>query len=170
MKHLHKFYNKEPIPWINLVWENYFLDGNLSLNTSRLSPWWKMILSLSNSFKSIARVSPGEGSTVLLWKDLWTSQPLNILLHQLCSFSKDQNITLKGFRLLRSWQEHFHLPLLEQAITQLQNPLLINESLVDYGHEKDKWTFIGESPFFSVKRTYKILLEDCSTHPIIKWL
>jgi hypothetical protein len=46
----------------------------------------------------------------------------------------------------------------------------INESLVDSRHEKDKWTFIWESQFFSVKRTYKILLEDCSTHPIIKWL
>lgn len=75
-----------------------------------------------------------------------------------------------GFRLLHSWQEHFYLPLLEQAFTQFQNLLLINEALVNSRHEKDIWTFIWESKFILVERTYKILLGDCSTQPIIKWL
>jgi hypothetical protein len=27
LKSLHKFYNKEDLPWVNLVWENYYKNG-----------------------------------------------------------------------------------------------------------------------------------------------
>jgi len=29
MKFLHKFFNREDLPWVNLVWESYYRDGRL---------------------------------------------------------------------------------------------------------------------------------------------
>jgi hypothetical protein len=30
LKHLHKFYNKEDLPLVNLVWTNYYGNGRMS--------------------------------------------------------------------------------------------------------------------------------------------
>jgi hypothetical protein len=27
LKRLHKFFNKEDLPWVNLVWDNYYRNG-----------------------------------------------------------------------------------------------------------------------------------------------
>jgi hypothetical protein len=29
MKNLHKFYNKEDLPWVKLIWSNYYTNGKL---------------------------------------------------------------------------------------------------------------------------------------------
>jgi len=29
MKHLHKFFNRKDIPWVQLIWEKYYNDGSL---------------------------------------------------------------------------------------------------------------------------------------------
>jgi hypothetical protein len=29
LKHLHKFYNREDLPRVKLIWENYYRDGKL---------------------------------------------------------------------------------------------------------------------------------------------
>jgi hypothetical protein len=29
MKNLHKFFNKQDLPMVNLIWDNYYIDGRL---------------------------------------------------------------------------------------------------------------------------------------------
>jgi hypothetical protein len=29
MKNLHKFYNKEELPWVQLIWANYYRNGRV---------------------------------------------------------------------------------------------------------------------------------------------
>jgi uncharacterized protein (UPF0332 family) len=29
LKNLHKFYNKEDLPWMNLIWTNYYRNGQI---------------------------------------------------------------------------------------------------------------------------------------------
>jgi hypothetical protein len=33
MKHLHKFFNKAQIPWVQLVWDKYYARGKLSIQS-----------------------------------------------------------------------------------------------------------------------------------------
>jgi hypothetical protein len=66
LKHLSKFYNKDYIPWVIFAWEKYYINDSLSLKNARFSPWWKMVLSLNNLFKAIARVLLGDSYTILL--------------------------------------------------------------------------------------------------------
>lgn len=35
IKHLHKFLNKEDIPWVSLVWKKYYHNGKLPGHTKR---------------------------------------------------------------------------------------------------------------------------------------
>ena len=39
LKHLHKFYNREDIPWVKLVWECYYSDGRLPGNSNKVYFW-----------------------------------------------------------------------------------------------------------------------------------
>lgn len=39
-QHLHKFYNKKGIPWVNLIWNTYYHDGKIPhIMTAKGSFW-----------------------------------------------------------------------------------------------------------------------------------
>jgi hypothetical protein len=58
-KHLHKFFNRMPVPWVQLVWDYYYFRLNLptTSRTLRGSFWWKDILKLLDSYKGITRIN-----------------------------------------------------------------------------------------------------------------
>jgi hypothetical protein len=35
LKNLHKFFNKENLPWVNLIWDNYYKNGKLPSATKK---------------------------------------------------------------------------------------------------------------------------------------
>ena len=41
LKNLHKLSNREDIPWVKIVWESYYADGQLPGNQVVGSYWWK---------------------------------------------------------------------------------------------------------------------------------
>jgi hypothetical protein len=41
LKNLHKFFNKANLPWVYLVWSQYYSNGKLPTNTSKGSSWWQ---------------------------------------------------------------------------------------------------------------------------------
>jgi hypothetical protein len=59
MKHLHKFFNKLPIPWVQLIWDQHYSRDNLPVpdRPPRASFWWKDVLKLLESFKKVARIN-----------------------------------------------------------------------------------------------------------------
>jgi hypothetical protein len=35
LKNLHKFFNKVNLPWVKLIWDNYYKDGKLPNKTKK---------------------------------------------------------------------------------------------------------------------------------------
>jgi hypothetical protein len=78
LKHLHKFYNKVDVSWVQLIWKTYYQHKVPHLVTARGSFWWKDILKLSVKFRDIAQCLPGMGDTCGLWEDNLQQQPFSI--------------------------------------------------------------------------------------------
>jgi len=54
LKHLHKFFNKSDIPWVQLVWHSHCNSGSFALYNRRGSFWWRDILKLLDSYKTLS--------------------------------------------------------------------------------------------------------------------
>jgi hypothetical protein len=54
LKHLHKFYNKADVPWVNLIWSKYYSDKVPHATMEVGSFWWKDVQRLSTIFRNIA--------------------------------------------------------------------------------------------------------------------
>jgi hypothetical protein len=66
MKQIHKFYNKEDIPWVKLVW-NYYQDEVPHVAKLCGSFWWKDILKLADMYREVCPIFLGSGDTTLFW-------------------------------------------------------------------------------------------------------
>ena len=75
LKHLHKFFNRADVPWVHLIWEQYYNNGNVPGIKRKGSFWWKDITKLLVSFKGKAMVHINDGATCLFWEDLWQNSP-----------------------------------------------------------------------------------------------
>jgi hypothetical protein len=53
LKNMHKFFNRQDCPWVNLIWANYYRDGKIPNIQRKGSFWWKEILKLMDRFKGI---------------------------------------------------------------------------------------------------------------------
>jgi hypothetical protein len=87
---LIKFFNKEPTPWVSLIWEKYYSSGKLPGNQRKGSFWWRDIQKLIIKFKGMSRVNVGSGESCLLWEDLWDDEVAAQKFPQLFSFAKKQ--------------------------------------------------------------------------------
>jgi hypothetical protein len=95
MKHLDKFYNKKNIPWVNLIWNSHYSNGEVPHATKDKGLfWWRDILKLVNFFQGIANCKIGDGSTVLFWSDIWNDQLLEQKNSRLFSYAKNQRISV----------------------------------------------------------------------------
>jgi hypothetical protein len=65
LKNLHKFFNKEDLPWVHLIWTLYYSNGKVAINASKGSSWWRSILRLLDQYKGIALGMVGSGDTIL---------------------------------------------------------------------------------------------------------
>jgi hypothetical protein len=57
LKYMHKFLNREDLPWVNLIWEKYYRNGRLPGAATVGSPWWRDILRLIDKYKDFASVN-----------------------------------------------------------------------------------------------------------------
>ena len=72
LTHLHKFYNRQDIPWVQLVWHLYYTNDRLPKLSANFhgSFWWRDLLKLLDSFKGMATVSIKDVKSSYLWLDL----------------------------------------------------------------------------------------------------
>jgi hypothetical protein len=63
IKQLSKFFNKDNIPWISLIWEKHYDNGKLPGNGRKGSFWWKDLLKLLDKFKGMAKVEIQNGTS-----------------------------------------------------------------------------------------------------------
>ena len=64
MKQLHKFYNKEDIPWVKQIWFKHYTRKVPHASAEVGSFWWKDILRLNVLYRGIAKCQVGDGTTV----------------------------------------------------------------------------------------------------------
>jgi hypothetical protein len=96
IKHLHKFYNKEDVPWVQLIWNSHYLDGQIPhACIEKGSFWFRDIMKYYDHFRGIALATIGLEDTVLLWGDVWNG-------HHLC-LSFQGSFLLQKIRIYR-WQ------------------------------------------------------------------
>jgi hypothetical protein len=95
IKNLYKFYNKQNILWVNLIWQVYYQNGVVPLaSTSRGSFWWRDCTALIPDFKQLTTCSPGNGKSIMLWNDKWGDIILKDKFHHLFFFTKKGNINV----------------------------------------------------------------------------
>jgi hypothetical protein len=70
MKNLHKFFNKEDLAWVKLIWTNYYGNVQIHDSTRKGSFCRKDNLKLLNCYKGIAQATAGQGDTIIFWQDL----------------------------------------------------------------------------------------------------
>lgn len=107
MKQLHKFYNKEDVPWVHLVWSRYYTNKVPHAAREKGSFWWKDVLRLNTIYRGIAKCTIGDGSTVCFWDDLWTDSVLSIQYPRLASFPRDTGISVLEVMQADDWTPYF---------------------------------------------------------------
>lgn len=116
LKFLHKFFSRADIPWVNLVWDNYYSEGELPGQRKRGSFWWRDIVKLLHSYKQLVTPVARDGASMYLWYDRWNGVVTAQAFPELFSFARNQWISLKNFVSLASPIQHFHTPLSVQGI------------------------------------------------------
>jgi hypothetical protein len=71
LKFFHKFFNSYDLPWVNIIWNNYYTPGGLPGHRRIGSFWWKSMLKLLHNFKGLAHPIIGNGRSILFWEDQW---------------------------------------------------------------------------------------------------
>jgi hypothetical protein len=94
MKHLHKFFSKQDLPWVKLIWGKYYSNGKLPKKTNKGSFWWSGVLKLQSTYKGIAQAQMGLGDTIFFWDDLWNGQILKLSFHELHSYAINGSISV----------------------------------------------------------------------------
>jgi hypothetical protein len=98
LKHLDKFYNKKDIPWVNMIWNSYYSQGQIPHATGdRGSFWWRDLLHLSDKFGGVASCIIGNGTSVLFWLDVWNGYYLQEKFPKLFTFAKNKKNSVADF-------------------------------------------------------------------------
>jgi hypothetical protein len=120
MKHLHKFFNKEDIPWVHLVWR-YYTQG--VPQTAKLcgSFWWRDVMKLVPKYMEFCSVSVKAGDTALFWSDRWHGQVFSLAFPRLFSFVLETNLSVQEVVTRSDLSTLFALPLSVEAFSELQN-------------------------------------------------
>jgi len=169
MKHLDKFYNQKDVPWVKLVWNAHYQNGQIPhATTDKGSFWWRDLLKLCDMFRGISSCIVGNGSTVLFWSDVWNNHLLQEKFPRLYSYAKDKRISVAKFLENNTVMAQFHLPLSEQGHQEYMELQDLLQNIQVQEHSKDTWHYIwGTSTYTSSKfynfpyKNVSLLLPSC---------
>jgi hypothetical protein len=68
LKYLHKFYNREDTPWVDLIWSTYYTEKVPHAVPLCGSFWWKDICILMPIYRGIASILVNDGASTLFGK------------------------------------------------------------------------------------------------------
>jgi hypothetical protein len=131
MKQLHKFYKKQDVPWVHLIW-NLYGDNVPHACSKRGSFWWKDIFSFVNDYRAVTQCVIGDGSSVLFWKDFWVDGTLLCdKFPRLFSFATSEDISVAAMYGTENIFSHFMLPISVEAYQELQDvsAILVNNPI-----------------------------------------
>ena len=173
IKHLHKFFNKEDIPWVSLIWNSYY-DGVVPQATVLCGSFWcRDIFKLADSYRAISTATVNQGDSILFWSDSWilhnSNRPLRDRLPHLFSFVKDDKISAMDFLDSEDVTSMFHLPISSAAASELDHLLLWVTMLQRDATAPDVWSWPSKSGY-SAKSFYTIMHSHMPTIMPCKWL
>jgi hypothetical protein len=153
LKHLDNFFNKRNISWVNLIWNTYYSNGNLSQATKgKCSFWWKDLLKLIDTFRSVDQCVVGDGSTVMFWPDLWNGNLLQQKFPRHYSFAKNKSISVAAFLQNDNLEQQFFTPLSPQAYQEYLDLQEVIQQTQITTSGKDHWKYIwGDDKYTSSK-------------------
>jgi hypothetical protein len=97
IKFLDKFYNKFDLPWVHLLWSDYYVGSVPHAGNLKGSFWWRDVLKQVDNFRGVSSISMGTGETFLFWLDNWkvngSSIPLKARFPRLYSFVLDDQLS-----------------------------------------------------------------------------
>jgi hypothetical protein len=131
MKQLHKFYTKQDVPWVHLIWSLYG-DNVPHACSKRGSFWWKDIFSFVNDYRAVTQCVIGDGSSVLFWKDFWVDGTLLCdKFPRLFSFATSEDVSVAAMYGSQNIFSHFMLPISVEAYQELQDvsAILVNNPI-----------------------------------------
>jgi hypothetical protein len=169
MKHLHKFYNKQDTPWVQLVW-NYY--NNEVPHASKLcgSFWWKDIMKLAGKYIPLCKITIGTGDTALFWSDKWHDQLMMQSFPRLFSYSLDGKLSVRDFLLTNNKSELFELPLSQQAYQELLALEVVLDQCQVHDGIADSWSTVWKGGVFSSQLYYKYCFSILPDVGIFKWI
>lgn len=125
MKHLHKFYGRPNIHWVNLIWSSYYLNEVPRIAQRCGSFWWKDVFQYDIIFRGIANPDLDSGKDILFWEDMWENGVLSSKWPRLFSYAKYKDSIAQ--HMARGPQDQFHLPLSHQAYEEYKYHAYIYE-------------------------------------------
>jgi hypothetical protein len=160
LKNLHKFFNNLDIPWVHLIRDTYYSNGELPTNFLEGSFWWKSHLKLLDLCKGMAKCVVGNGRTVNFWTDLWEQNCLHQRFPHLFTFAKYTNWNVEKVVHTEFLEDMFHLPLSQQAYEEFQNLEVVCQNTLIKIQEGngDKWNYIWGNNEFSSQRAYRVMI------------
>ena len=115
LKNLHKLFNKQNIPWVNLIWDTYYSNNQLPGVRLQGSFCWEAHLKLLGYYKAMARCRLGNENSAMFWHDIWKDSWLHHTFSHIYSFSRNIDITIRQAVQNEFLEDRFHLPLRREA-------------------------------------------------------
>jgi hypothetical protein len=144
IKFLDKFYNKFDLPWVHLLWPEYYMGYVPHAENLRGSFWWRDVLKQVDNFKGVSSVTMGSGNTFLFWLDKWnvdgSTTPLKDRFSRLYSFVLDDQLSATQVFEVHDMSTMFYLPLSTAVFEELNllQGLMASHMIYD---QKDEWTY-----------------------------
>jgi len=142
LKQLHKFYRKQDIPWVQLIWNKYYTNKVPHATGAIGFFWWKDLLKLCVLYMSIATCTVSDGSSLSFWNDLWVGEILSVKYSCLFSFAINPGISVKQIMLSEDLDTIFNLPLSQPAHDELLDMHLYIQSVAFDPNLKNEWSFV----------------------------
>jgi hypothetical protein len=165
LKHLFKIFNHADTPWVHMTWKAYYQNVTPQAAGRVGSFWWRDVCNLMTCFRGITACSPGNGNSVLFWKDKWKESLLAQRFDRLYSFAIDTDVSLRSMLMCETEDQliaHFAIPLSEQAYHELG---IVGQLLTDLRNEEtqrsvlDKWSYVFSKGMYSPSAYYRFLFE-----------
>jgi hypothetical protein len=121
-------------------------------------------------FRGIASCRVGDGSTVLLWSDVWNDHLLQNKFPKLYSFAKNKEISVAQFLLNNQIENQFHLPLSEQAFQEYQDLQQLIQQIQVGPESKDLWEYIWGNSKYTASKLYHLLFKNLSPPQQFIWI
>ena len=134
--------------------------------------WWKAHLKLLDYYKGMARCKIGNGSSALLWQDLWHDACLKHKFPRLYSFTNNIDITVRNAVQKELLEDLFHFPLSREAYQEFIQLEEIWEDVKQTSEpvQHDVWTYIWGNDSFSSKKAYNVLIGTQQGSPQFNWI